>query len=66
MKKFIGRQKEIDRKVIDEMQEKIQRLSIPRGYGVCPVLIHVNGVKESVYDSEYFGHIIDFTSLLKV
>ena len=55
----------INQKIVDEVKEKIQRLSIPRGYGVCPVLIHVNGVSDSVYASEYFGNIIDFTALLK-
>ncbi len=54
----------IGQKTADEVKEKIQRLSIPRGYGVCPVLIHVNGVSDSVYASEYFGNIIDFTALL--
>lgn len=47
-----------------QLMKKIQRLSIPRGYGVCPILIHVNGVSDSVYVSEYFGNIIDFTALL--
>lgn len=55
----------INQQIVDEVKEKIQRLSIPRGYGVCPVLIHVNGVSDSVYASEYFGNIIDFTALLK-
>ncbi len=30
------------------------------GMSVYPVLIHVNGVQESVMDSLYFTEIIDF------
>jgi hypothetical protein len=50
--------------VIDEVKEKISRLSLPRGFSCWPVLIHVNGVSDAVSDSGYFSHIIDFSSLL--
>lgn len=55
---------EIKMSVIDEMKEKIKRLSCPRGFAVVPVLIHVNGVSDSVDDSDYFYKIIDFSELL--
>jgi uncharacterized protein len=51
--------------IIKEMQEKIKRLVIPRGMSCCPVLIHVNGVNDSVIDSGYFTEIIDFSATLK-
>lgn len=54
----------IGNKVIEEMEEKRQRLKIPRYCSIRPVLIHVNGVEESVLDERYFDKIIDFSQLL--
>jgi len=54
----------IKSEVIDQVKEKIARLSIPRGFSCWPVLIHVNGVSESTIESGYFSQIIDFSSLL--
>lgn len=50
--------------VIDEMKEKLSRVSIPRGFSCLPVLIHVNGVNDSIVDKNYFFKIIDFSDLL--
>jgi len=50
--------------IISEIQEKMKRISVPRLYSIRPVLIHVNGVKDSVYESEVFDHIIDFQKML--
>lgn len=55
----------IGTKVIEEVQEKIHRLSAPKGMAILPILIHVNGVHESVEESEFFYKIIDFGNLLK-
>jgi AAA+ ATPase superfamily predicted ATPase len=52
-------------KVIEEVQEKIRRLKLPRGLAVLPVLIHVNGVQDTVEESDFFCKIIDFGDLLK-
>lgn len=57
--------KELDFSFIRQMQQKLQRLVLPRGFSYCPVLIHVNGVKESVIEKNYFTNIIDFSSLLE-
>jgi len=54
----------IDVDIIDEMKEKIARINLPRGFSCFPVLIHVNGVTDSVIESEYFSQIIDFSTLL--
>jgi len=58
--------KEIGPSVIKEVEEKIQRLVLPRGFSVRPVLIHVNGVTEAVEDVGFFSHIIDFSQLFEV
>ena len=55
---------EIGSHVIDEVEEKIQRLKMPRGYSVRPVLVHVNGVSSGIIDRDYFASIIDFSALL--
>ncbi len=50
--------------IIEEVQQKIDRLRRPKGFSCRPVLIHVNGVTEDVVDSNYFSKIIDFSELL--
>lgn len=45
------------------MEEKRKRLVIPRHFSIRPVLIHVNGVEESVLDEGFFDQIIDFGQL---
>lgn len=55
----------INKSIIKEVQNKIDCLERPKGFTIRPVLIHVNGVDDSVIESEYFGNIIDFGDLLK-
>ena len=55
----------VGHRIIDEMEEKIQRLAVPKRFSIRPVLIHVNGVDESVLDTGYFDKIIDFGKLLE-
>ena len=50
--------------IIDEIQQKMERLKIPRGFSCVPVLIHLNGVTEGVMDAGYFAHIVDFSKIL--
>jgi len=54
----------ISNKVIEEVEKKSKRLKIPRNCSIRPVLVHVNGVEESVLDADYFDKIIDFGQLL--
>ena len=51
--------------VIQEMEAKLKRLKLPRGFSVRPVLIHVNGVSEEVIDADYFAAIIDLGQFLE-
>lgn len=51
--------------VIQEVQAKIDALSLPRGVSCRPVLIHVCGVTQELVDSDYFAHIVDMSELLK-
>ncbi len=54
---------EISTNVITEVEEKIQRLKLPKGISVRPILIHVNGVSPGVIEKDYFATIIDFSEL---
>jgi len=55
----------VDTSVIDEVKEKIASLDRPKWSSCRPVLIHVNGVTDSVRESEFFAHIIDFSQFLE-
>lgn len=55
---------EIGLEIINEVAKKIERLKLPRHFSYRPVLIHVNGVREDVKDSNFFSNIIDFGEFL--
>lgn len=50
--------------IITQMKDKISRLAVPKAMSCCPVLIHVNGVDESVLESGYFTQMIDFSDIM--
>jgi len=52
--------KAIDKSIIEEVQQKLDRISIPRNFTLRPILIHINGVQSAVEDEEYFDEIINF------
>jgi len=49
--------------VVKEVQAKINALDIPKNFSYRPVLIHVNGVQDSVIASEFFANIVDLSEL---
>ncbi|MCC2667105.1 MAG: Archaeal ATPase family protein [Gammaproteobacteria bacterium] len=55
----------IDYNIIDEMEQKIKKLKRPKGLSCRPVLIHVNGIHNSVVESSYFSDIIDFSQIFE-
>lgn len=57
--------KAITSKIINEMKQKLDAFSLPRGFSIVPVLIHVNGVSEKLIEQQYFSHIINFSDLLR-
>jgi uncharacterized protein len=59
------RSSEVTGQVINDMEEKLKRLYVPKGFSIRPILIHVNGVVESVKEKDYFAQIIDFGTLLE-
>ena len=57
--------KPIGLQVIKDMRAKMSAIATPRNFAKLPVLIHVNGVQESVVESGFFSHIIDFSEFLE-
>jgi hypothetical protein len=57
---------EVKVSVIEEMERKIKSLSVPKGFSVRPVLIHVNGVSQAIKESDVFNDIVDFSQFLDV
>lgn len=62
---FKFNRKELGTDIIDSVKNKLQRFSIPRGYGIAPVLVHMSGVSDQVHDSLYFYKIIDISDFLE-
>lgn len=56
--------KEVGKDVISEVQKKCKRIKIPKHVSLRPVLIHVNGISESVEEQQYFSEIIDISDFL--
>lgn len=50
--------------IISEVEQKVRRLAKPQNMVVCPVLIHLNGVQDSVEQEDYFHRIIDMSDAL--
>ena len=53
----------INTKVIEDVQEKIKRLQLPKETSALPILIHVNGVTDGLIKNGYFYNIIDLGDL---
>lgn len=51
-------------KVVSDVNKKIEKLKLPRNAACLPVLVHVNGVDESLLEKNFFFRTIDFSSLL--
>ena len=58
-------QTELKSGIINDMQDKVSRLVLPRRFSCWPVLIHVNGVDDNVEDRGYFTKLINFSDFLE-
>jgi hypothetical protein len=61
---FKFNRKALGLEVIEEMQDKISRFSVPRGCGIAPVLFTLGGATESVHEKRYFYRIIELANFL--
>ncbi|NGX34591.1 MAG: hypothetical protein K1060chlam1_00944 [Candidatus Anoxychlamydiales bacterium] len=56
----------IEPSCINEVDKKISSLTVPKRFSIRRVLVHVNGVQDSVEESGFFDYIVDFSSLLQL
>lgn len=61
---FKFRVKELKKDILEDVEEKIKRISRPSGFAVVPVLFHIGGVSEAVEDTNFFYRIIDISVFL--
>jgi uncharacterized protein len=54
---------ELSSVVVEEVKKKIEALITPRNLSVRPILVHVNGVADSVEAADYFDKILNFGAL---
>jgi AAA+ ATPase superfamily predicted ATPase len=52
---------EVPYRVKNEINDKIKRFKIPKGFSLRTVLIHVNGLVESLEHEDYFSSVINFS-----
>lgn len=57
---------EVKSSAIQEMERKIESLFIPKGFSIRPVLIHVNGVSQTIRESDIFNDVVDFSQFFDV
>lgn len=57
------RRRELGVEVIEAMKAKIATLSLPKGFGISPILFHLGPVSDSLLSSGYFYRIIDIAEL---
>ena len=50
--------------IIDEMEEKIKSLCVPKRSSIRTVLIHLGDLHDEVLDANYFSHIINIEALM--
>ncbi len=56
---------EVKSSVIEDVEKKVENLSIPKGFSIRPVLIHINGVSQKVKESDFFNDIVDFSQFFE-
>ena len=60
---FKFRKSKITSDVIDEVKEKIDRLTVPKGFAVVPVLIYVGELSEKIQDTDFFYKAINLENI---
>lgn len=54
----------IGQHVIEDIKEKIKRLSLPKNLSIVPVLLYIGEIQDEVLDSAFFGKIINISRFL--
>lgn len=56
---------ELSTSILNELQEKSERLSIPRGFGKALALFHIGGVSPKIEESPLLYRVVDLRALLE-
>lgn len=62
---FKFKRRDITTEIIDQIQKKMDALSIPRGFALVPVLFHISDVTDQVWQQRFFYRIVDITGFLE-
>ena len=62
---FKFKRRELGVDLINEVQEKISALKVPKGFAVIPILFHIGGVSSGLATSGYFYRIVDIADFLE-
>jgi DNA-binding transcriptional ArsR family regulator len=57
------RRRELGLEVIEAMKTKIDALTLSKGFGISPILLHLGPISDSLLNSRYFYRIIDIADL---
>jgi len=44
--------------IIKDMEDKISSLNLPKGYALCPVLLHTSSLSDQLLDRQFFFQTI--------
>jgi hypothetical protein len=47
--------------VVNQVKEKIKHMTAPKNFSIIPVLIHANGISESLEGTQFFPYILNIT-----
>ena len=61
---FKFKRRELGIEIVQDIQEKINAIKIPRGYAAVPILFHISGIASSVETGGYFYRMIDIADFL--
>ena len=62
---FKFKRRELGVDIISQVQEKVNALTVPRGFATIPVLFHIGGISANLATSDYFYRIIDIADFLR-
>ena len=57
------RRRELGLEQVEALKTKIAALTIPKGFGIAPVLFHLGPVSDALLNSRYFFRIVDVADL---
>lgn len=56
---------ELSSTILNELKEKVERLSTPKGFGKAVALFHIGGVSSKIEENSLFYRVVDLRDLLE-